>query len=115
MSDVTGVSYSSGVKQSFMQKAAYLAADEFGGDVSIFMNAMEKTGMKTTIDDLLKESGGEIPNNFECKSFAEKLIDSVKGFFTPKTDENQPADLTQKQQDEKDELNFTFETKTDVE
>ncbi len=115
MSDVTGVSYSSGVKQSFMQKAAYMAADEFGGDVSIFMNAMEKAGMKTTIDDLLKESGGEIPDNFECKSFAEKLIDSVKGFFTPKTNESQPAEMTQQEQDEKDELNFTFETKTDVE
>ncbi len=115
MSDVSSVSYSSSVKQSFLTKTASMASFDTGADVSIFMDAMEKGSMPTTIDDLLKEEGGALPDDNACKKFVDKLLQLTKNLFAPKTEDVQPKIETKQEQEQKDDLNFTFETQTELE
>ncbi len=46
-------------KDKFFAKISYMAAADSNYDVSIFMNAMDNSSMKTTMEDLLKENNGD--------------------------------------------------------
>ncbi len=118
MSDVSSVGYSNSVKQDFTKKIAYMASSETGSSVSIFMDAMDNnTTMRTTIDDLLKEQEGSMPDKKDCEGLVEKLINLVKGLFNSNAPEQKTESETEKSDDEKqedDKMNFTFETNTDA-
>lgn len=122
MQSTANVSYTSGIKQSFKQKIAYMAAEN-GGDVSIFMNAMDQGRMQTTMDDLLNEAGGVLPDNYDCKNFADKLLDFVKALFNQNSTQKQTFDdfMNQNNDDTSDDgdkttadFTFTFDTQTDA-
>lgn len=121
MQGTANVTYTSGIKQSFKQKIAYMAAEN-GGDVSIFMNAMDQGRMQTTMDDLLNEAGGTLPDNYDCKNFADKLLDFVKALFNQNPTQKQTFDdfMNQNNDDTSDDnanetsLDFTFDTQTDA-
>jgi len=115
-----GTVYTNGIQQSFKQKVAYMAVEEGFGNASIFMDAMDKAPMRTTMDDLLRETGGQIPDNYECQSMAEKLINFVKGLFAKENIQNtQLNDTVQNAEDETEEntdnTGFSFETSTELE
>ena len=117
MTNVTGTQNVSNIqKTNFSQKISYMAAADSNYDVSIFMNAMDNSSMKTTMEDLLKENNGEMPSNLECQSFMEKLMGLVKGLFAPEKNEQQtvetPADADDKTAETEIDFSFTFCTQT---
>jgi len=109
MQGTANVTYTSGIKQSFKQKIAYMAAEN-GGDVSIFMPAERF------------EAGGTLPDNYDCKNFADKLLDFVKALFNQNPTQKQTFDdfMNQNDDDTSDDnanetsLDFTFDTQTDA-
>jgi len=123
MTNVTGTQNVSNIqKTNFSQKISYMAASDSNYDVSIFMNAMDQGRMQTTMDDLLNEAGWTLPDNYDCKNFADKLLDFVKALFNQNPTQKQTFDdfINQNDDDTSDDnanetsLDFTFDTQTDA-